>query len=255
MIESSQVNHIYALIDPRTNEIRYVGKSSNVRKRLVSHIYKARHTPLENKSKWINDVIDNNLFPIVRILETCFGESWRQAEIYWIDSLRKSCCNLLNLDSGGGGFHDIRELTRDILSKNTSKRMATLSLDQRRELTANARKTAGTPERSSKLGETMKKFLSSQSSEYRKNWVRAAIDGKRRFWKNGGFSEEQKLRISESHKNPPKEQRDRIAMGVSNYWKSLSPEERKSKIDFLQMKRKEKRDKDKKKLSEGYNLP
>jgi group I intron endonuclease len=92
-------NYIYGLIDPRTNQIRYVGKTNNIKQRLFDHI---RHSKLKitYKDKWICNLLSQNLKPIIVTLEEC-GENWAEREIYHISLYE----NLTNLTKGGEGLN------------------------------------------------------------------------------------------------------------------------------------------------------
>ena len=90
---------IYALIDPRTNEIRYVGKSNMPNIRYKAHI-RNRKQNNTHKNNWINSVFNSNMVPILQILEECNISEWEQREKYHISIYP----NLTNLTSGGVGI-------------------------------------------------------------------------------------------------------------------------------------------------------
>lgn len=84
---------IYALSDPRTGVIRYVGQSNNAKRRLVSHLNPGptvKTTILE----WIKDLESERLKPILLILQKVPASQADQAEKQWIDFHRSDC--LLN---------------------------------------------------------------------------------------------------------------------------------------------------------------
>jgi hypothetical protein len=65
------MNYIYTISDPKTNSIKYVGKTNNTQRSFKRHI--CRFTLLNEgtlKSKWILSLIDNNVSPIFEILDT-----------------------------------------------------------------------------------------------------------------------------------------------------------------------------------------
>lgn len=90
---------IYVLKDPVTLAVRYVGKASDVQKRLASHLRDARrrNTPVY---LWIRDVG----VPIIEVIEGP-TEDWAEAERKTIIRLREQGCDLLNLAKGGNEPH------------------------------------------------------------------------------------------------------------------------------------------------------
>lgn len=90
--------YIYALSDPITNEIRYIGKSNNPELRLKNHLYKC-HIYNRHSSKWLLKLKLRNLKPILTILEECDINNWEERETYWISKFN----NLVNHTKGGEG--------------------------------------------------------------------------------------------------------------------------------------------------------
>lgn len=100
MIDSRKVK-IYVLKDPKTLEVRYVGKT--VRKlcqRLGNHIYNAKKTK-HNKhlSNWILKILTEGNRPIIELIEECDFSIWQEREKFWISQYK----NLINLTIGGDG--------------------------------------------------------------------------------------------------------------------------------------------------------
>jgi group I intron endonuclease len=92
-------NYIYGLIDPRSNKIRYVGKTNNPDQRLFDHIRHSKHKTTY-KDKWIRSLVEIGLKPIITILEEC-GDNWVEREIHHISLYE----NLTNLTKGGEGLN------------------------------------------------------------------------------------------------------------------------------------------------------
>jgi hypothetical protein len=88
---------IYALTDPVTGEIRYIGKANDVQIRFKQHIRaaKKKSTPLY---RWVNDLLDAGATPNVIVLETC--DDWEEAEQRLIAKHRIGG-RLLNVAEGG----------------------------------------------------------------------------------------------------------------------------------------------------------
>lgn len=92
---------IYALIDPDTNLIRYVGKTKNsLEKRLKQHIYKSKYKKnnrLTHKENWIRKLTNEGKKPIIKELEKVNKNNWKEREVYYISKYN----NLTNLTIGG----------------------------------------------------------------------------------------------------------------------------------------------------------
>lgn len=87
--------NIYALIDPITNEVKYIGKSNNIIQRYKAHINKSRKHQ-KNKIEWINSLNENGLKPLIFVLdEVPMGESkfW---ETYWVSQMKTWGYTLFN---------------------------------------------------------------------------------------------------------------------------------------------------------------
>ena len=94
---------IYCLIDPRTQEVRYIGKTDKeIQTRLSQHISKAKNRPTTHRDKWISNLLSINLIPEISVVEYCLPELWKSREVYWIALYRKSA-DLTNHSDGGEG--------------------------------------------------------------------------------------------------------------------------------------------------------
>lgn len=98
---------IYALTDPNTSEVRYVGKSDYPLNRLFKHLQEARNNKGRNKHKihWIQSLLSNGLIPQLVILEEILlEEDWEGKEQYWINYYRQLVGDkLTNIADGGQG--------------------------------------------------------------------------------------------------------------------------------------------------------
>ena len=93
--------YIYALKCPETNIIKYVGKSYIPKRRYIEHLSKSRNDKCRSIPLygWINELLNNNLKPILEILEECETKIWAEKEKEWIAKFGIS--NLLNRNHGG----------------------------------------------------------------------------------------------------------------------------------------------------------
>lgn len=93
---------IYVLRDPRTNEIRYVGKTVKpLNDRLASHINDSK-TKKSHRGRWIASLLKIGLSPIIEMIETC-GDNWAERERFWIAHYRAATEKLTNECDGGEG--------------------------------------------------------------------------------------------------------------------------------------------------------
>ena len=97
---------IYALVDPRDGDIRYVGwTSQTLAQRYKSHLaYKSR----AHRSKWIRALKRDGPRPIMRLLHAVPLADGPRAEIYWIQFHRDLGCRLVNLTEGGDGAPGVK---------------------------------------------------------------------------------------------------------------------------------------------------
>lgn len=95
---------IYGLIDPRNSEIKYIGKTKNIRKRFREHI---RDEENNKKYAWIKNLKKQNLLPDILILEETNIEESNFWEIFWINQFKTWGFELKNMTDGGDGSYGI----------------------------------------------------------------------------------------------------------------------------------------------------
>lgn len=97
---------IYALVDPETKVVRYVGYTHHsVDERLKYHDWDARRKGPHGqtkKAKWLSGLKRRLLKPEVAILQVGQGD-WAAAEQFWIASFENAGTELLNMTVGGRG--------------------------------------------------------------------------------------------------------------------------------------------------------
>jgi hypothetical protein len=92
---------IYALIDPRDNTIRYIGKSDDAQYRYYQHLHSLGGG--RQQRYWISELKKLGLSPIIQILETIdatINDAHKvvlQREQYWIDKLVRAGAPLINI--------------------------------------------------------------------------------------------------------------------------------------------------------------
>lgn len=107
---------IYALCDPKTGEVRYIGKANCAESRLKSHMRdsRKRKTPLYS---WIKK---HGKPDMVILQENC--EDWREAEKAEIKKHRENGARLLNIAEGGDQPFCPLEVRQDNARKVTKMR-------------------------------------------------------------------------------------------------------------------------------------
>lgn len=118
------VNEIYALLEPSTGEIRYIGKARNSLQRFKGHMRDRvrRDYPVY---RWINKLVAEGKEPDLIVLEVT--PDWQAAERRLIELSRARGCRLLNVAEGGDAPHCSTEQR----SANGKKLNAALQADPR----------------------------------------------------------------------------------------------------------------------------
>jgi len=91
---------IYALIDPRDNTVRYIGKTSSPQHRLRQHI---EQESKGRKFKWVTEMKASGVLPRMEILERVPIFEWEAAERRWI-AFYSNHGSILNVEIGGRGY-------------------------------------------------------------------------------------------------------------------------------------------------------
>jgi hypothetical protein len=139
------LNFIYALVDPNTKEIRYIGKSVNPNNRLMHH-WKYRDKGRTYRDHWLRSL--NGVKPFLQILEQC-EENWEEREKWWIAYIP----NLTNHNNGGAGCppgaqgpRPYRKQTPEHIEKRRLQLMG-------HEVSVETRERIGAPQRGRTLSE------------------------------------------------------------------------------------------------------
>lgn len=99
---------IYALVDPRTDEIRYVGKTGkSLNERLKKHLGAAKNGTGTYLLHWLHQLLDEGLIPEAEVLEAIAeGDDWQERERWWIRHGHSEGWPLTNATAGGEGLLD-----------------------------------------------------------------------------------------------------------------------------------------------------
>jgi hypothetical protein len=99
---------IYALVDPRNQTIRYIGKSVRPKIRLATHLAPSSLKKPSHKNHWIKCLLELGLKPIMEIIgEIDYRDDWTIQEKRWIASIRSLAPGyppLTNDADGGEGI-------------------------------------------------------------------------------------------------------------------------------------------------------
>lgn len=100
---------IYSLSDPITNEIRYIGKTNNIKKRLCTHLTKSNLIKKTHKNNWIKNLLFNNTKPLIEVIDEVPIKEWGFWEKFWISQFKIWGFKLTNSTDGGDGVvNDIK---------------------------------------------------------------------------------------------------------------------------------------------------
>jgi hypothetical protein len=116
------MRYIYQLIDPTTNQIRYIGQTDNIKRRYNDHISSSLNKNSSSynthKSSWVRKVVNNNLFPIIEVVEECNSlEQSNIRERYYIEKLTNEGYKLTN-----SYISDVTEFSLDTREKMSNAR-------------------------------------------------------------------------------------------------------------------------------------
>lgn len=102
--EKGLTNVVYGLLEPTTNEIRYVGKATDLDTRVRKHLQPSKLIENTHKNNWLKKLINQNEKPLVVVLKKCEDEKdLNQSEIQYINEYKTLGCKLTNATEGGDG--------------------------------------------------------------------------------------------------------------------------------------------------------
>ena len=115
---------IYSLSSSETPEnIRYVGKTNNLKKRLKHHISIHNLKKGTFKDRWIKKelLLGNKI--LINTIEEVNEDNWQEKEIYWIAKYKELGFKLTNTTLGGICGNFTKEIKDKISSKRISKNL------------------------------------------------------------------------------------------------------------------------------------
>jgi hypothetical protein len=140
-----RTGYIYALAEPESGEVRYVGKTVRTpEERLRNHIAGSRNTNSTIRiHRWLRKI---NVPPQLFIIESVPEDELDDAERHWIFVMRMIGCQLTNLTQGGDGGTMMGEALETITKKARSP-------ESRAKKSADAKARWASPEFHTKLTE------------------------------------------------------------------------------------------------------
>ena len=124
---------IYALCDPDTQEIRYIGKANSIRRRYSDHINECKTNRKSHKISWIKSLLVMNKKPLMKVLDEVPQDDWKLWEVHYIYLYKSKGANLTNLTEGGqGNGYKHTEESKQRMSK--SKKGIKLSEDHKSKI-------------------------------------------------------------------------------------------------------------------------
>lgn len=183
---------IYKLIDPSTNEIRYVGRTiQKLNNRLKKHI---NANDKSYRVNWIKSLLNKNLEPIIKLIcETNSFDVCCRLEQFYIQKYKKEGLKLVNMTNGGEGSIGFKHSakSKEKISIKTKLRMSNPEIIE--ELRINGKKQWENKSDDEKLknqlnqkgrrnikqlsmsGELIKEFISLREIERELGYFRANI--------------------------------------------------------------------------------
>jgi plasmid maintenance system antidote protein VapI len=96
--------YLYGLFDPTTNDLRYIGKTYDLKMRLKGHLSKYSLQTKSHKNHWLKSLLEKGLEPTLYVLETYnTEEECYEAEETYIQYYKELGVNLTNNSDGGRG--------------------------------------------------------------------------------------------------------------------------------------------------------
>ena len=98
---------IYALCDPESGDVRYIGKTNNPNRRLGQHCrptYSNGGT-IPRRRRWLDSLKKRGLDPEMVVIE--WVDDWDSAERYWVSLFRELGFDLVNGTDGGKDYRHL----------------------------------------------------------------------------------------------------------------------------------------------------
>lgn len=126
---------IYILIDPRDNQVRYIGKTKNITRRFNQHISEASKIRTY-KNNWLLQLKLNKLRPEIVVIDECEDNSWVMLEQWYIELFKSWGYKLTNLTKGGEGVYGYKPTEETLQKMSYANKGKVISLETRQKISA-----------------------------------------------------------------------------------------------------------------------
>jgi len=90
---------IYALCEPGTENVRYIGQSTDPARRLKAHCRGDKSKSQNRRHNWLSSLAGEGKSPRMVVLD--WADDWDLAERFWIQAFRNAGFDLVNGNDGG----------------------------------------------------------------------------------------------------------------------------------------------------------
>jgi hypothetical protein len=227
---------VYALVDPRDHEIRYIGVTKNaLHPRLSSHVRTAQSSRRgsTHKNDWIRKLLRTGYTPqIIEIQSGLAVKDAFNAEIYWISHFKDQGACLTNTSTGGEGTTGVvpsaatRQKMRDAWANNPERKPwvtgRTHSSESRALIAAATRQQFSDPDQRERVSQAHKGKTITVEHRAR---VSAANTARWAAWRESGsqVSDETRSKLRAARAGKPghahsDESRQKMADARRAYW-------------------------------------
>jgi hypothetical protein len=113
---------IYALMDPRTAKIRYIGKTNNLNRRYSQHLKGRDDQKMTPARAWIKSLVNQGLKPNMMLIDSCAEDQWHDLERHYIKRFRDEGHDILNMAEGGNQPYCPPEIRKEIGKRSAAIR-------------------------------------------------------------------------------------------------------------------------------------
>jgi len=228
--------YIYALRDPRDEQVLYIGQTANLSQRFRRHLTEKGIS--NRKRAWLDELRLLGLAPVMEVVEECHKGDVDEREIHWIAHHRNLHRNLLNVSAGGawqGAWTHTDETKKNI---SDAKKGCTFTDEHKKKLSDAHKGHCHTDESKKKMSdaqkgrthtdETKKKMSDSAKGRPLTDEHKKKLSDSR---KGRIITDETKKKISDSGKGRTVTEETRKKISDANKGRTLTDETKKKMSD------------------------